>query len=113
MNSFAGLEIADYIYFGISLEGFFYGKRYILVQLLPVSELLLKQFNIAPSTGLYTGLFAMYLYHGSKNGINSKIIFYALWALYISSLASIVMDMANFVMVQLIHPSFLTIALMS
>ena len=36
MNSFASLEIADYVYFGISLEGFFYGSRSVLVQLLGV-----------------------------------------------------------------------------
>ena len=57
------------------------------------------QYNTTPFTGLYSGIFVLYLqHHSSKRGTHSdsKILLYALCALYVLSLVSLVIDLINF-----------------
>ena len=80
-------------YLRTCVEGFFYGMISIL------SPKLLKQPNITPVPGFYSGIFIMYLhYNASRKDVNkgSNIIFYALCLLYVLSSATFVFDIANF-----------------
>ena len=60
---------------------------------------LLKQSNIFPIPGLYSGIFVMYLQHqGSQQSTDKakNILFYALWVLYALSTATIIIDILGF-----------------
>jgi hypothetical protein len=86
------LTYADSHHLELFLEGFFYGKVSSVPQLA-------RPFLNSPcclNPGLYSGIFAIYLqYSGSKSdkGTNKRdILFYAICALYVLSLATIVVD---------------------
>src|SRR5271155_3910736 len=88
----------DFVYLGICLEGFFYGTICSTTVRAPA-----KAIQHHPIPGLYSGIFALYLqYHRSKKNIDqakaTSILFYALCALYVLSLATFSLDVADFVM---------------
>ena len=93
------LTFADFEFFGKCLEGFFYGTmRYHLFY--TVIPQVTKRIRHYPISGLYSGIFVIYLqYHGSKKDANKgsfTIHFYALCLLYLLSVATIVSDLTLF-----------------
>jgi hypothetical protein len=81
---------ADALFIGICIEGFFYGKISVLCAL-PLLEV-----QIFLGSGVYSGIFAIYLQCPSKESRAATIVFYALCLLYILSTATVVCDAAAF-----------------
>ena len=75
-------------YIAVCLEGFLYGKISILCALTCTPQVANKV-----RSGLYSGIFALYLQCPSRTSRMATIVFYALCLLYILSTATIVSDL--------------------
>ena len=89
------LTFIDYAYLGMVLEGFLFGT---------ISALQLSHPQVAQTitvSGLYSGIFTLYLqYHSSRRDADTKgkkVVFYALWVLYVLSTSSIILDNMSYV----------------
>ena len=76
---------------GLCLEGFFYGKTFVLCALSCA-----KEAQLFLGLGLYSGIFAIYLQCRSNNS-RTAIIFYSLCILYVLSIATVVCDILGFI----------------
>ena len=94
------LDTSEFIFLGICIEGFLYGT----ISLLQVSNF----FKAGLITGLYSGIFALYLqYRSSKREADNKTLFYAFCALYIvcgimifiDIAAAVIRDVSNLMMI--------------
>ena len=72
------------------LEGFLYGKICALT--------LVKEVQLLPDPGLYSGIFAIYLQCPSKRSGTALILFYAVCLLYVLSTASFVSDLTALIL---------------
>ena len=77
---------------GLCLEGFLYGKMFILYALICGKEVQL----FLGLLGLYSGIFAIYL-QSLSNKSRTAIIFYSLCLLYVLSGATVVCDVLGFI----------------
>ena len=75
----------------ICLEGFLYGKIFVLCALTYLCTLN----PIIPGLGVYSGIFAIYLQHPAKDSRTAIIIFYVLCLLYVLSTVTVVNDIIN------------------
>ena len=75
------------------LEGFLYGKKSVLCTLTCTHT---KEVQLFPVLGIYSGIFAIYLQHSSKESRTATIIFYALCLLYVLSAATVVSDLLSY-----------------
>ena len=108
------LDIEDYEYLGMFLEGFLFGT----ISVLQLSSC--WNSSTISLSGLYSGIFALYLqYHSSQRDADTKrkkIVFYALWMLYVLSATIIILDntsllflevrmttLSNFVLISVVH----------
>ena len=76
---------------GLYLEGFFYGKIFVLCASTCTLAKVVKL--LPPGLGLYSGIFAVYLQSSSDESRMAIIHFYALCLLYVLSTASVVSDL--------------------
>ena len=86
----------DFAYLSRGLEAFFYGTISVLPLFFPQVA---KVVGHLPVSGLYSGIFAMYLQHHASRKDASKtadIVFYALCLLYLLSVATIASDLVDF-----------------
>ena len=90
------ITITEATFVGICLEGFFYGKIFVLWLFILTCTLAKKK--IIPGLGLYTGIFAMYLQCPPNKTRTATILFYALCVLYVLSIAAIVGDLVTCVL---------------
>jgi hypothetical protein len=81
----------DALFIGICLEGFFYGKISVLCALTCTLAR-------SPGSGVYSGIFTIYLQYPSKESRTATIVFYALCLLYVLSTATVVLDAAYFIL---------------
>jgi hypothetical protein len=58
----------------------------------------LLKVQIFPGSGLYSGIFAIYLHFPSRESRTTNIVFYALCLLYVLSTATVVFDAATFIL---------------
>ena len=82
---------ADSVIVGLCLEGFLYGKIFVLIYF-QVTCTLAKEVQLSLALGLYSGIFAIYFQSPSKESRTAAIIFYVLCLLYILSTANLVCD---------------------
>ena len=86
------LTYTNFYYLGSCLEGFFFGMISVDCQTkLPFA----KAVQHCAITGIYSGIFVMYLQHrGSQQNTHrvNNILFYALWVLYALNMATIIVD---------------------
>ena len=80
--------LSDWSTINCCLEGFFFGKIYVLLCVL--TRTLSKELQLG--LGVYSGIFAMYLQCPSKDPRTATIIFYVLCLLYVLSMANAVSD---------------------
>ena len=83
-------------YIGLCLEGFFYGKIYVLCALTCIT--LAEEVQLFLGLGIYSGIFVMYLQCRSNNSKTTTVLFYALCVLYVLSTATIVCDLVSFIL---------------
>ena len=76
---------------GLCLEGFLYGKMFVLYALICAKEI-----QLFLGLGLYSGIFAIYL-QGLSNKPRTAIIFYSLCLLYVLSGATVICDVLSFI----------------
>ena len=88
MITFAELAIIP-----IFVEGFLYGK----ISLLCIFCTLVKEVQLCPGLGVYSGIFAIYLQCASKDSRTTTIVFYALCLLYFLSTATVVGDLVEYI----------------
>ena len=93
-------EGEEFLYLGVCLAGFLFGKIYVLQSSRPLPVLLAQAVKYSPPMfpGIYSGIFILYLqYHASKtdNVKANIIIFYALCLLYVLSVATVGIDIVN------------------
>ena len=84
----------NFDYLGKCLEWFFFGMISVNWQ-----AQVAKAVQHCSISGLYSGIFAIYLQHrGSQQGTNraNNILFYALWVLYALTMATIIVDILKF-----------------
>ena len=74
----------------LCIEWFLYGKISILCAL---TCTLVKEVQLFPGLGLYSGIFAMYLQCPQNKFRTASIIFYALCVLYVLSTVNVVLDL--------------------
>ena len=86
----------DFYYLGCCLEWFFFGMISVKPKLL-----LAKAVQHWSIPGLYSGIFAIYLQHrGSQSTDRARnILFYALWVLYVWTMATIIVDTLMFFLI--------------
>ena len=84
----------DFNRVALYLEGFFFGICDAYYSLIISSKLL----NFPPSSGIYSGIFVIFLWTALQNGTEhgKNIVFYALCVLYALSLATIILDTMMF-----------------
>ena len=92
------LTSENFTYFSLCVEGLFYD----MISVLPLScpKSLNQSNNIPPYyLGLYSGIFIMYLQHSAskKDVKKGKVLFHALWLLYVLCLATFVFDIGVFI----------------
>ena len=80
----------DAYFISLCLEWFLYGKISILRAL---TCTLAKEIQLFPGSGLYSGIFAIYLQSPKKDSRTAMIIFYVLCLLYVLSTATMVCDL--------------------
>ena len=88
------LTLGEFDYLGMCLEGFFFGMISFNSQ-----AQVAKVVQHCSIPGLYSGIFGMYLQHrGSQKSTDraKNILFYALWVLYASTTATIIVDILIF-----------------
>ena len=76
----------------LCVEWFLYGK--ILISVLSLVTLA-KEIQLFSGTGLYSGIFAIYLQCPKKDSRTAMIVFYVLCLLFVLSTASVVCDLLN------------------
>jgi hypothetical protein len=79
---------------GLYLEGFFFGKISVLCA---VTCTLAKKVQFFLGLGIYSGIFALYLQCPLKESRTANSVFYVLCLLYVLSMATVVIDLLNFV----------------
>ena len=84
-------------FFCLWLEWFLYGKILISV-LCALTLTLAKEIELFPGTGLYSGIFAIYLQCAKRDSRTAMILFYVLCLLYVLSTASVVCDLLNIIL---------------
>ena len=80
----------------LCFEWFLYGK--ILISALNLVTLA-KEIQLFSGTGLYSGIFAIYLQCPKKDSRTAMIVFYVLCLLFVLSTASVVCDLLNIILV--------------
>ena len=84
------------VYFiSLCLEWFLYGM--ILISVL-CDLTLAKKIQLFPGTGLYSGIFAIYLQRPKKESRTAMILFYVLCLLYVLSTAAVVCDLLTIIL---------------
>ena len=86
----------DAFYIGLCLEWFFYGKISILWAL-TCTVTLAKEVQLFLGLGIYSGILVIYLQCQKKDSRTATIVFYALCLLYVLSTATVVCDLALYV----------------
>ena len=88
----------DEVYFiSLCFEWFLYGKILISV-LCDLTLTLAKKIQLFPGTGLYSGIFAIYLQRPKKESRTAMILFYVLCLLYVLSTAAVVCDLLTIIL---------------
>ena len=74
------------------VEGFLYGKISVLCDLVCT---LVKEVQLFPGLGIYSGIFVIYLQCRSQEPRTTSIVFYTLCLLYLLSTATVVSDLLH------------------
>ena len=85
----------EVLFISLCVEWFLYGK--ILISALTLVTLA-KEIQLFSGTGLYSGIFAIYLQCPKKDSRTAMIVFYVLCLLFVLSTASVVCDLLNIIL---------------
>jgi hypothetical protein len=85
----------EWTFIDLCLEGFLFGKISVLCAL---NRTLANEVQLFLGLGIYSGIFAIYLQCPLKESRTAIIIFYILCLLYALSMASVVMDLLQFLL---------------
>ena len=85
----------EVLFICLCVEWFLYGK--ILISALTLVTLA-KEIQLFSGTGLYSGIFAIYLQCPKKDSRTAMIVFYVLCLLFVLSTASVVCDLLNIIL---------------